>query len=447
MAGRDWRFGVLGPLAVHHGGRALPLGGTRQRTVLATLLLARGRAVPVAGLVESVWDGREPASAVNTLQSYVSRLRAVLADTSGDTGAPGGTGAPGTAGAAPRLLGTAGGYRLDLGPAHGPDEEAVDVLRFERLTAEGRARLADGDAHGAHARLVEALGLWRGPALADLCEVPRLRAEAVRLEGLRLAAVEAAAEAELACGRPAAAVDRLSRAAAEHPLHEGPQALLMRALYRAGRQAEALALYGRTRRRLVEELGVEPGAGLVAVHRAILRGELPPPPEPAASPVAAPAPFVPHRFEVPDRLEGPGFLLRPIGIRDLAQDHALVTASREQLREQFGRAWNWPPPDLTEEQDLVQLAWHQHEFTRRTSFALAVVSPGDERLLGCVHLDPPGDPRHEADLFFWTGDGPGSALDRALSTTLDHWLAARWPWRRVARPGRTDPWPPGPSPA
>ncbi|MFF2949998.1 BTAD domain-containing putative transcriptional regulator [Kitasatospora sp. NPDC057965] len=451
MAGRGWWFGVLGPLAVHHDGRALPLGGARQRTVLATLLVAHGRSVPVASLVDSVWNGREPASAVNTLQSYVSRLRTLLGD------APGGSDGP-----APRLLGTAGGYRLDLGPAEGAaadaDEDAVDVHRFERLAADGRARLADGDAHGAHARLVEALGLWRGPALADLREVPPLQAEAVRLEDLRLAAVESAAEAELACGRPAAAVDRLWRAAAEHPLREGPQALLMSALYRTGRQAEALALYGRTRRRLVDELGVEPGAGLTAVHRAILRQELlpplpplPPDRETGAAPDAAGhlsgplgGPFVPHRFEVPERLEAPGFLLRPITIRDLAQDHALVTGSREQLREQFGSAWDWPPPDLTEEQDLVQLAWHQQEFTRRTSFALAVVSPGDGRLLGCVHLDPPGDRRNDADLFFWTGEGPGSALDRELSTALDHWLTTRWPWRRVARPGRTDPWPPAP---
>ncbi|MFF8772360.1 BTAD domain-containing putative transcriptional regulator [Kitasatospora sp. NPDC015120] len=437
MTGPGWRFGVLGPLAVHYDGRALPLGGARQRTVLAELLLAHGRTVPTASLVESVWNGREPASAVNTLQSYVSRLRTLLGDAAGK--------AAGDAHlAVPRLLGTAGGYRLELGPDGAPGEEAVDVRRFERLTADGRARLADGDAHGAHARLVEALGLWRGPALADLREVPRLRAEAVRLEDLRLAAVESAAEAELACGRPAAAVDRLWRTAAEHPLREGPQALLMRALYRTGRQAEALALYDRTRRRLVDELGVEPGAGLTAVHRAILRQEPSVPEAVVAAPATAAGPFVPHRFEVPLRLEGPGFLLRPITVRDLAQDHALVTASREQLRQQFGEAWNWPPPDLTEEQDLVQLAWHQHEFTRRTSFALAVVSPGGERLLGCVHLDPPGDPRHEADLFFWTGEGPGSALDDALSGALDHWLTARWPWQRIARPGRTDPWPPPP---
>ncbi|GAA1397273.1 hypothetical protein GCM10009639_34450 [Kitasatospora putterlickiae] len=444
MAGQGWRFGVLGPLAVHRDGRALPLGGARQRTVLATLLLAHGRSVPLAGLVESVWNGREPASAVNTVQSYVSRLRAVLADASG-----------GSDPAAPRLLGTSVGYRLDIGRAEeasggrteGADEEVVDVRRFERLTADGRARLADGDANGAHARLVEALALWRGPALADLREVPRLQAEAVRLDDLRLAAVEAAAEAELVCGRPAAAVDRLWRVAAGHPLREGPQALLMRALFRTGRQAEALALYGRTRRRLVDELGVEPGADLVAVHRAILRQERPPERAAVVAPEvrALPRPFVPHRFEVPDRLEGPGFLLRPITIRDLAQDHALVTASRDRLWEQFGQAWNWPPPDLTEEQDLIQLAWHQQEFIRRTSFALAVASPGDDRLLGCVYLDPPGDPRHEADLFLWTGDDPGSALDRALSTALDHWLATRWPWRHVARPGRTDPWPSAPA--
>ncbi|MFB6893241.1 BTAD domain-containing putative transcriptional regulator [Kitasatospora sp. NPDC056327] len=445
MTGRGWRFGVLGPLTVRYDGRALPLGGARQRTVLAALLLARGRTVPVAGLVESVWHGREPASAVNTLQSYVSRLRALLGGAAGGAG-----GAARGDGRAPRLLGTAGGYRLLLAGeeeeeagAGGPDRARLDLDRFERLAAGGRARLSDGDAHGAHARLAEALGLWRGPALADLHEVPGLRAEAVRLEELRLAVVESAAEAELACGRPAEAVDRLWRTAGEHPLREGSQALLMRALHGTGRQAEALALYGRTRRRLVDGLGVEPGAELAAVHRAILRGEPLPGERPLAAPPAArsAAPFVPHRFEVPERLEGPGFLLRPVTIRDLAQDHALVTGARDELRRHFGQVWNWPPPGLTEEQDLIQLAWHQQEFVRRSSFALAVVTPGDDRMLGCVHLDPPGDPRDEADLIFWTGERRGSALDLVLSAVLDHWLATHWPWRRVARPGRTSPWP------
>ncbi|GAA2795160.1 hypothetical protein GCM10010441_20540 [Kitasatospora paracochleata] len=412
MTGTGWQFNALGPLEVRSEGRSLPLGGPRQRAVLALLLLADGRTVPVERLIEGVWDGREPASARNTLQSYVSRLRALL-------GGPDGAAA---------LVGDPAGYRLDLDCGH------LDIHRFEHLLAEGRALLAAGAADTARTLLGDALALWRGPALGDLRHLPHLGAEAERLDDLRLTAVETAARADLAAGRPADAADLLHPLTADHPLREGPHALLMLALDRSGRRADALDLYRRTRTRLVEELGVEPGPDLAAAHRAVLR---PDPPRPARITFPAPrAPFVPLDFQVPERLDCDGYTLRPITIHDLAQDHALVTDTREELWAQFGDSWAWPPKDLTLEQDLIQLAWHQQEFTRRTSFAYAVETPADGRLLGCVYLDPATDPGHPVELTHWTRGGRDTPLDRHLATTLHHWLTTRWPWPTHTRPGR-----------
>ncbi|GAA4879155.1 GNAT family N-acetyltransferase [Kitasatospora terrestris] len=441
MAGEPWELDVLGPLRVRSAGRPLPLGGARQRAVLAALLLAAGRTVPLADLVDAVWDGREPASAVNTLQSYVSRLRGLLSAAGPphaphaprepraprEPHAPGGPEGPGR----PALLAEpGGGYRLAVDP------EQVDALRFERLLAEGRARLAEGDAEGARDPLAAALRLWRGPVLGGDAVSARLRWPCERLEELRLAAVEAAAETDLLLGRPQAAVSRLWQPAAEFPLREAPLALLLRALHASGRSAEALALYGRTRVRLAEELGVDPGPGLVAAHRAVLTGESAPPAVPAA---ARHRPFVPVDFAVPQGLSAARFELRPITIRDVPEDHALVTASRDRLWARYGESWQWPPPGLTEEQDLIQLAWHQQEFTRRTSFAYALTAPGDGRQLGCVYLDPATGGTADAELAYWTADGHGPTLERELAAELDRWLAARWPWRTVARPRHHDP--------
>ncbi|MFE6868121.1 BTAD domain-containing putative transcriptional regulator [Kitasatospora sp. NPDC057692] len=252
-AGGAWELRALGPLEIRFDGGSLPIGGTRQRAVLATLLLSPGRPVPVGPLIDNVWGGREPASALNTLQSYVSRLRTALARP-GDTG-----------GSAPHLLGGPSGYRLVV------QDDQLDYRRAERLLDDARTSFAAGDPVAAHVSARESLALWRGPALGELQGLPAFQWEAARLDELRLGAEQLVAQADLALGRSEEAVARLRRLASGHPLWEQPQALLMQALYRTGRQAEALALYQRTRRRLVDELGIEPGAELAGVHRAILR--------------------------------------------------------------------------------------------------------------------------------------------------------------------------------
>lgn len=251
----SWELRILGPLEVRFAGRSVPVGGARQRSVLAVLLLCRGRMVPTTSLVDGVWEGREPASAVNTLQSYVSRLRSRFSSP-----------VEGRADA-PAIRGEAGGYRLDV------DEEQLDGARFERLLAAGREELAGGDVQTSCSLFSTALELWRGPMLGDLNGAVAFRAETARMEDLRISAVELMAEAEIALGSLDQAIARLREVAAAHPLREGPVARLMRAMYHSGRQADALALYGDTRQRFVDELGIEPGAELSELQLAILRRE------------------------------------------------------------------------------------------------------------------------------------------------------------------------------
>ena len=169
------------------------------------------------------------------------------------------------------------GYRLDLA-----EPEAVDAVRFERLAAEGRRALAGGDPAAAAGLLREALGLWRGPALADVADAAYAAAPAARWEELRLACLDDRIEADLQLGRHADAVPELEALVGEHPLRERFRALLVRALAGAGRQAEALAAYETTRAMLADQLGVDPSAELQAVHLAVLRGDLAPRPAAAA---------------------------------------------------------------------------------------------------------------------------------------------------------------------
>jgi predicted ATPase/DNA-binding SARP family transcriptional activator len=223
-------YGLLGPVQAVRDGRPLPLGGPRQRAVLARLLVAPGRAVPIGTLVDDVWGGVPPASAIKTVQKYVSELRTAL-----------GTGELTTAG---------GGYLV---------QGDVDAARFERL-------LAAGDAD-------RALELWHGEALCGLPDVPFVAAERARLEELRLVAVERRAEAGIHAGRHAEVVADLAELASAHPGREHLTYLLMLALYRSGRQVEALDAFQRHRRRLADELGIEPAEELVALEQGILRHE------------------------------------------------------------------------------------------------------------------------------------------------------------------------------
>jgi class 3 adenylate cyclase len=236
-------YRVLGSLEVLDGsGQRVPLGGTRQQTVLGSLLLRAGRTVPLARLVDELWD-QPPETAAKTVQVYVSRLRRLLS--------------PGA------IESRAGGYALLI------DGDRLDLTQFERLADEGRTALSAAECERAATLLREALALWRGPALGGLT-AEALRREAERLEESRLEALEDRVEADLRCGRAREVVAELRALVAEHPFRERLCGQLMRALYAAGRQAEALEVYRATRALLDEELGLEPGADLRELERRML---------------------------------------------------------------------------------------------------------------------------------------------------------------------------------
>jgi WD40 repeat protein/DNA-binding SARP family transcriptional activator len=226
---------LLGPVEVAADGRTLPLGGPKPRAVLAMLALDPGTTVSTDRLIEGLWGDEPPATAAKTLQVYVSRLRRALTANGDGTD----------------IVTRAHGYELRLAP------DDVDACRFERLLAHGAPR--------------EALALWRGPPLDDVADEPFAAGEIRRLEELRLAAIEQAMDSDLAAGRHRELVGELDVLVGEHPLHERFHAQLMLALYRSGRQAEALATYRRARAALVDQIGVEPGPALRELHEAILR--------------------------------------------------------------------------------------------------------------------------------------------------------------------------------
>jgi DNA-binding SARP family transcriptional activator len=237
-------FLLLGPLEVRDGSRRVPLGGVRQRSVLALLLLDPNHVVPADRIVDELWGEAPPATAVTAVQVYVSRLRKELGHSAIETREP--------------------GYVLEAGPP------THDLLRFEAAAAAGRKAIASGDLTGGAELLRVALAEWRGPALADLARAPFACRAADRLEELRLAALEDRIEADLALGRHADVLDELNGVVAANPLREGPRSQLMLALYRAGRQAEALEVYRAGRQALVEALAIEPGAELRRLELAIL---------------------------------------------------------------------------------------------------------------------------------------------------------------------------------
>src|ERR671928_1057738 len=268
MGAERAEFGLLGPLTVTREGTELTLGGPKQRALLAMLLLEANHAVSADRLIDALWGDHPPDTAKNTLQVYVSQLRKLLPEGSLETVAP--------------------GYRLAVAP------EAIDLSRFEELAQQGRAALGIGDAAAAAQALGEALALWRGPALADLALEEFAQAEAARLEELRLGVLEDRIEADLALGRHGPLVAELERLISENPFRERLRAQLMLALYRSGRQAEALAVYQRTRRTLVDELGIEPGESLRQLEQAILAHDPSlDPPAPARPARRVPAPATP----------------------------------------------------------------------------------------------------------------------------------------------------------
>ncbi|HLL34122.1 MAG TPA: BTAD domain-containing putative transcriptional regulator [Streptomyces sp.] len=279
-------FKVLGPLEVLSDGRSLPLGGAQQRAVLALLLLHANQVVPTSRLLEALWpEDTRPVTARKMVQNAVWALRAVL-----ETGGNGHDGPP------PHLLTRAPGYLLRVDP------EQLDATRFERAVAAGRARLDGGEPAEAAVLLGEALAHWRGPALSDLAEQGVRWPELAALGQLRLDAMEDRFEAELACGRHHAVLGELMALAKAEPLRERLGGQLMLALYRCGRQAEALNVFGTVRQALVEAYGLEPSAALRTLQQRILRHdrELASPagdhatadaaPVPAPAPAPAPPP-------------------------------------------------------------------------------------------------------------------------------------------------------------
>jgi DNA-binding SARP family transcriptional activator len=257
---------VLGPLEATDATVPLALGGPKPRALLARLALDANRTVAVQRLIDDLWGDHVPESAGKMVQIYVSQLRKVLPQGVLRTRPP--------------------GYVIELDP------EAVDVTRFRALHGEGRAALAAGDPQTAAARLREALSLWRGPALAEFSE-PFARAEAAHLEELRLVCLEERIEADLAHGRHADVAAELEALVARHPLRESLHSQLILALYRCGRQADALAAYERFRRGLDDELGIEPSACLRALQHRILNQDpgldLAGPPAGDARPARGPA--------------------------------------------------------------------------------------------------------------------------------------------------------------
>jgi DNA-binding SARP family transcriptional activator len=240
-------YRVLGPLEADVDGRPARLGGPKQRATLALLLCRPNTVVPASRLVDGLWGEDPPGSAGNLVQGYISGLRKALGKVAIET--------------------RGAGYVLAVQPG------ALDLQRFEELAHRGSRALEDGDPAAAAAALAEALGLWRGPALADLADELLLDSVSARLEELRVLALERRIEADLALGRHADVVGELEELVFEHPLRERPRGLLMTALYRSGRQADALGAYRDARSALVDELGIEPSAWLTDLHTAILRQE------------------------------------------------------------------------------------------------------------------------------------------------------------------------------
>jgi predicted ATPase/DNA-binding SARP family transcriptional activator len=238
-------FRVLGPLEVVRDGGPVELPGGKPRAVLAVLLLRANEPVSADHLAVALWGEDAPAGAVRTVQVYVSRLRGALGESDLVTWTP-------------------AGYRLRVRP------DELDLERFGRLVEEGRRALARAAAEEGGRLLREALALWRGPPLAEFASLPFAQAGIARLQEQRLAAVELRVEADLAAGRHAELAGELRQLTCEHPWRERLHAHLMLALYRSGRQADALEAYRHARAVLADELGIEPGADLQDLHEAVL---------------------------------------------------------------------------------------------------------------------------------------------------------------------------------
>ena len=238
------QYRILGPLAVAKDGSEVVIGSGKQRALLVLLVLHANEAVSTDRLIDQLWGESRSTSATKVLQNYVSRLRRLLGDGI--------------------LITRPHGYELRVEPGE------LDADRFDDLVADGRRALAAGDPERAAAVLTEALALWRGPPLADFAYEPFASADIERLDGRRLAALTERIDADLQLGRHDALIGELETLVARYPLQERLRGQLMLALYRSGRQADALRVYKETRRVLVDELGIEPSEELRQLEHAIL---------------------------------------------------------------------------------------------------------------------------------------------------------------------------------
>jgi DNA-binding SARP family transcriptional activator len=293
-------FRLLGPLHVAGDEGALELGGTKQRSLLAMLLLHANQVVSTDRLIDALWGASPPLTCGKSIQVYVSRLRKAIADN--------------------RLVTQAPGYVLYVDPTE------LDLTRFEQLVAEARRASPESAA----AKLRDALALWRGPPLGDLAYEEFAQAEIARLEEMRLGAVEQRLEADLALGRHAELVPELETLVARHPLRERFRYQLMLALYRSERQAEALQAYRQARQELSDELGLEPSESLKQLEAAILRQdpELAPTADPArvtALPAAAPERALLVAPTTPDALDALLGFAKPLAVGAPARE--LIVAS------------------------------------------------------------------------------------------------------------------------
>ncbi len=244
------RYSILGPLEVYDDdGSFLEPGTPKQRAVLALLLVHPNTVVSTDRLVDELWDGDPPSGATHTVQTYISSLRKAL-----DNGASNGS-----------IVTRKPGYLVEI------DDGQLDVEEFEAAVVDGQAKLSEGYAEDAAALLSSGLALWRGQALADVAdEAATLRDEARRLDELRLNALELRIEADIAAGRHRAVIGELETLTNEQPLRESLWGSLMLALYRSGRQADALRAFGNARLVLGEELGIDPSAELRELEERML---------------------------------------------------------------------------------------------------------------------------------------------------------------------------------
>ncbi|MER5647586.1 BTAD domain-containing putative transcriptional regulator [Streptosporangium sp. NPDC002524] len=294
-------FRVLGPLEVLVGEQRVSIGGSRQRIILAALILRAGRVVPVDLLATAIWGERPPPTARSQVVICVSGLRRAFLE----------------AGAPANLLGTSSpGYVLQADPSQ------VDVLLAERLVSQARSAEGAGDLAGAARLFAEACGLWRGPVLAGI-ESAFVESEARRLDDRQLTLTEERVQLELALGRHRELIDDLAVFVDANPLRERLRAQLMLARYRCGRRAEALDTYRIGRMQLVDELGIEPGTELQALHDAILRDDPELTPAPAPPPARTPAP-APEAVAEPEPAPAPA---EPVALAQAVQaEHGVVPA-------------------------------------------------------------------------------------------------------------------------